>query len=343
MNNLGCIFQEQGINFDLNKVTDCCIMHNDGRGLPVLIENYHGEPIDWNNLFDIKAQRIAQQKENTIYDCQGCYHLGEFEYTGKRKISEFHFSQCRVCNAKCVYCSESNYGLGLNYNPYPVVKDLVEKGYYEAGGEATFQGGEPTVMPNFDELVALFLENGTRVRVHTSAIRFSDTVYEALKQKKGIVVTSLDSGCSQTYNKIKRVDKFNEAVETLKKYAFADKDGVVIKYLIVPGYNDNLSEIDKFFELMNQLNIKNLALDMEVQYAMKYNNKDVSEHIFLLVDYFNKLAKESGCKVQIYSFLSYVLKNRTTKISDKIDNKFLYGIELMFKNDKSKNLNYKKI
>ena len=56
MNNLGCLFLEEGINFDLNMVSDCCIMHNDGRGLPILLENYHGELIDWEKLFDIKAK-----------------------------------------------------------------------------------------------------------------------------------------------------------------------------------------------------------------------------------------------------------------------------------------------
>ena len=34
---------------------------------------------------------------------------------------------------------------------------LVEKGYYKAGGEATMQGGEPTLMQNFEELADLFL------------------------------------------------------------------------------------------------------------------------------------------------------------------------------------------
>ena len=46
MNPKGCPFLEEGINFDLDEVNDCCIMHNDGRGLPVLLTDYHGELID---------------------------------------------------------------------------------------------------------------------------------------------------------------------------------------------------------------------------------------------------------------------------------------------------------
>lgn len=342
MNNLGCIFLEQGINFDLNTVTDCCIMHNDGRGLPVLIDNYNGEIINWDKLFDIKAQRVAKQLEKTIYDCEGCYHLNDYKFNFEKKISEFHFSQCRVCNAKCIYCSDEYSGSNLNYNPYPVIKDLVEKGYYKPGGEATLQGGEPTIMPNFDELIALFTQHGTAVRVHTSGIRYSLSVDDALKYNKGTVVISLDSGCSQTYEKIKKVNKFIDVCNNIKKYASSNINNIIIKYIIVPGYNDNIKEIDKFFKLMKQFNINTVALDIEVQYAMKYENKYVSPHIYLLVDYFEKIAAENKIKVLTYSFLSYVLQNRTIKKSKLIGNKIFYSFYLNRNKDKTKNLKYKR-
>ncbi len=340
MNNLGCIFLEQGINFDLNTVTDCCIMHNDRRGLPVLIEDYNGELIDWEKLFETKSKRVAKQLEKTIYDCEGCYHLNEYKFTFEKKISEFHFSQCRVCNAKCIYCSDESSSSNINYNPYPVVKDLIEKGYYKPGGEATLQGGEPTMMPNFDELVALLIQHGTQVRIHTSGIKYSQSIYDALKQDKGTVVISLDSGCSLTYERIKQVNKFIDVCNNIKKYASSNSNNVIIKYIILPGHNDNIKEIDKFFKLMKQFNINTVALDIEVQYAMKYENKYVSPHIYLLVDYFEKIAAKNGIKVITYSFLSYVLKNRTIKKSKLIGNKIFYSFYLNRKNDKTKNLRY---
>ncbi|MBQ8886217.1 MAG: radical SAM protein [Candidatus Gastranaerophilales bacterium] len=342
MNNLGCLFLEEGINFDLNMVSDCCIMHNDGRGLPILLENYHGELIDWEKLFDIKAKRVAKQKEKTIYDCEGCYRLAEYTFTGERKISNFHFSHCRLCNAKCIYCSEEYSGTNINYNTYPVIKDLIEKGYYKAGGEATFQGGEPTLMHNFDELVHLFTEHGTIVRIHTSGIKYSNTVEEALRQNKGTVVISLDSGCRETYKKIKQVDSFNKVCETIERYSNANPDNIIIKYILIPGINDNIKEIDKFFKLMKEYGIKTVALDIEVKYAMKYENKNVSEHVYLLVDYFEQLAEKLSINMLTYSFLSYVLKNREIKKRPLIKNKFVYGLYVRKHNDKSKNLIYRR-
>lgn len=344
MNNLGCIFLEQGIDFEFDKVCDCCILHHDNRGLPVLLNNYHGEMIDWEYIFNVKAQRVAKQKEKTIFECENCYHLGEYFFSGERKISEFHFSHCRLCNAKCIYCSDEYSCSVQNYNTYPIIKDLIEKGYYKSGGEATFQGGEPTCMQNFDELIQLFTQYGTNVRVHSSAIKYSETVYNALEQNKGTIVISLDSGSKDTYFKIKQTDKFDIVCSNIKKYAQASKDNVIIKYIIIPGINDNIYEIDKFFRLIKSFGITTVALDLEIQYARKYNNKDVSNHIFLLVDYFNQKAQDLKIKVLIYSFLSYVLKNRNMKKLPKYigKNNFLCSLYMIRYVDKRKNIEYKR-
>ncbi len=345
INSKGCIFLEEGINFDLTTVCDCCISHNDGRGQPVLIENYHGEMIDWNALFDKKAERVAAQKQKNIYDCDGCYHLFDYKYTGDRKISEFHFSHSRVCNAKCIYCSDLYSSGNTNYNAYPVIKDLIEKGYYKPGGEATMQGGEPTLMQNFNELVDLFIENGTIIRVHTSAIKYSNTVEKALRLNKGSVVVSLDSGCSKTYLKIKQVNAFDKVCDTISKYSLAAReypDNVIIKYILIPGINDTTSEIDNFFKIIKKYSITTAAIDLEVQYARKYDNKNVSPHIFLLYDYFKLKSEENNIKLITYSFFSYVLNNRKMKTPFYINNKFLFDLFLKKYNKKEKNIIYRR-
>ena len=340
MNPKGCVFLEEGINFDLNEVNDCCISHNDFRGLPVLLKDYHGELIDWEKLFDIKAKRVAAQQQKTIYDCDGCYRLCDYQFKNEKKISEFHFSHSRVCNAKCIYCSDEYSSGTTNYNTYPVIKDLIDKGYYKAGGEATMQGGEPTLMQNFEELVDLFLQNGTVVRVHTSAIKYSQKVAEALASNKGSVVISIDSATKETYKKIKQVDAFELVCESIKKYVEASKDNVIIKYVIVPGYNDNVDEINEFFKLMNSLGVKKLAVDIEVQYARKYENKNVSPHIYLLHDYFEYMANKNNMELLTYSFFIYVLRNRKISKTKFMSNKFFFNLVLKHHTQKEKNVMY---
>ena len=93
---------------------------------------------------------------------------------------------------------------------------------------------------------------------------------------------------------------------------------------------------------MKNFGIKTVALDIEVKYAMKYENKNVSKHIYLLVDYFNKLSKEFDINLLTYSFLSYVLNNRTIKKTSLIKNKFVYGLYVHKHNDKTKNIMYRR-
>lgn len=340
MNSKGCSFLENGINFERDKVTDCCISHNDGRGLPLIFDNWHGEKIDWNKLFEIKEARVNAQMQNTIYDCENCYRLTDYKFKHERKISEFHFTHCRLCNAKCIYCSDDYHSGCINYDVYEIIKDLKANNLYAPGGEATFQGGEPTLMQNFDNLVSFFKENGTAVRIHTSGIKFSQSVADTLAENKGHVVISLDSGSKETYFKLKQVNCFNIVVDNIFKYAVSSKENVILKYIIVPGYNDNLEEIDSFFKIVRDAGIKTVALDIEVRYARKHENKNVSPHIFLLADYFYKVAARNNIEVLTYSFISYVLKNRKIKPSFLINIKLLYSLLINIKRDKTKNYDY---
>ena len=345
MNNTGCIFLEEGINFDCNKVMDCCISHNDGRGLPLLFEDYNGESINWDILFKKKEERIKKQKEETIYECEGCYHLSEYEFKGIKKISEFHFSHCRICNAKCIYCSDEHNSGEQNYSTYPIIKDLIDKGFYKSGGEATFQGGEPLLMKDFENLIELFNKYGTKIRVHSNGIKYSQAVADAIKNNDGHIVISIDSGTSTTYKKIKQVNSFNFVCENIKKYidsAGDNNENIIIKYVIVPGYNDSIREVNKFFELMQQFKIRNIAVDIEVTYARKNNNKDISNHIYILYDYF--ILKAAQCKIKLltYSFITYVLRNRNFKQTPCLFNSFFYSLYLNFHKDRRKFVNYKK-
>lgn len=335
----GCSFLEQGINFDYDTVTDCCILHHNNRGLPLLISNYHGEEIDWQKIFEIKEKRIKEQIKKTIFECEDCYRLGNYKFSFEKKISEFHFSHCRLCNAKCIYCSKEYSEGNINYDIYPIIKNLMESGFYKSGGEATFQGGEPTVMKHFDELIQLFITNGTKVRVHTSGIKYSNSVYEALIQNKGNAVISLDCGCNKTYKKIKQVNAFYSVIETIKAYSNANRNNIILKYIIIPGFNDNINEIDRFLAIVKKYNITNVALDIELKYAQKYNN-NVSPHIYMLVDYFIHKSEKMKRKVLIYSFLSYVLKNRNQSKSGFIKIKPIYKFLVARCNDTSKNIYY---
>lgn len=315
MNPKGCHFLEHGISFEHNDIYDCCISHRaDGYGMPLLIENYNGEAIDWDKIFEIKAERIKRQKEKTITECEGCAFLREYIFSEEKYISDIAINNFKLCNAKCIYCSDPFRSVKHSYKLYPIIKDLVDKNLFRPGNEITFQGGEPTLMPDFDNLVDLFVSQGANIRVHTSGIKYSKALESALSKGKAVIVISIDSGTRELYKKIKYVDKFDIVCENLRKYIKAltneNKDAVRLKYLITPGYNDSIEDVDSWLKLVKKLGIKYIAFDVELRYAAKNEQKYVSPHIYMLVDYMINRAEKLGLKYDIYSFLSYVLNER---------------------------------
>ena len=98
---------------------------------------------------------------------------------------------------------------------------------------------------------------------------------------------------------------------------FAPHEDIDTSHLL---YDNELSIVDK---------IKKVAFDIEVQYARKHNNKDVSPHVYMLYDYFEYLAKKFDMQLFTYSFFLYVLQNRTSKKAKFLTNKFLFALTLI--------------
>ena len=60
----------------------------------------------------------------------------------------------------------------------------------------------------------------------------------------------------------------------MKKYAKAQKKGdcsVRSKYIIIPGFNDNLDELLNWYSLSINMGIKMLILDVEMDWFKKHN------------------------------------------------------------------------
>ncbi|MCR5261240.1 MAG: radical SAM protein [Candidatus Gastranaerophilales bacterium] len=324
MKYLGCDYMEHGLSFEYKDLYDCCMMHHDNLGMPLLIKDYNGEKIDWDKIFDIKRERIERQKIKTIPECEGCYYLKEKEFTEEKYISEVAFQQIKLCNAKCVYCGDDFRYHKNYYDVYPVIKDLVEKGYFRRTdyGLVIFQGGEPTIMNHFDDLIALFNEHNANIKVNTSAIRFSEVLAKGMETGNILTCISIDSGCRETYNKVKYVDKFDVVCNSIRKYSDAANvsqfSKLVIKYLLTPGYNDSVEEIDLFFAKMKELNIKNVVFDVEAGYSTLNHRKDVSPHIHYLLDYAKKCAENENMNFEIFSFAFYVEQERQIPYSEEI-------------------------
>lgn len=308
MKYLSCRYIEHGMDFEHTRLETCCFTCHSGGGRLTLKNEYAGEDINWQELFDKKRKyREEHRKGNLMPNCVGCVFLEEKEWDEEDYINFLQFNYWVLCNSKCSYCYEvQNKKIFEKIKPYntvPVVKDMIEKKILRPGGEVSFGGGEPTIAPEFEELINLLAGNGFRnMRIHSSGIKFSPAMEAAIAKGVLNVVISIDAGCEKTYKKIKRVNAYKKVLDNMKKYAAANKNNfglMTSKYIIIPNVNDNRKEIDMWIDSVVKAGGKWLALDIEDVWY-KTNRSTISSYYLDLVNYVINRANSLNMKIELY-------------------------------------------
>ena len=308
MRYLSCRYIEHGMDFEHTRLETCCFTCHSGGGKITLENEYAGEAIDWQKLFEKKRiYRENHRKGQLTPNCAGCVFLEEKDWDEEDYINFLQFNYWIKCNSKCTYCYEvQNKKMFDKIKPYdavPVVKDMIEKKILRPGGEVSFGGGEPTIAPEFEELIKILTASGFKnMRIHSSGIKFSPAIEEAIQKGVLNVVISIDSGCEKTYKKIKNVNAYKKVLENMKRYAKANENNyglMTSKYIIMPNVNDNRKEIDSWIESVRDAGGKWLAVDIEDVWY-KTNRTTISPYYLDLVNYIIQKAQNYNMKVELY-------------------------------------------
>lgn len=296
------------MDFEHLRLETCCFTCHTGGGRITIQPEYSGESIDWDKLFAFKRKfREEHKKGNLTPNCVGCVFLEEKEWDDEDYINFLQFNYWVQCNSKCSYCYEVQnkkiFDKIKPYNSVPVIKDMIERNILRPGGEVSFGGGEPTIAPEFEELIHLLTESGFKnMRIHSSGIKYSPAIEEAIRKGVLNIVISIDSGSDKIYKKIKRVNAYKKVLENMKKYAEANTDyyGLMTsKYIIIPNVNDNRKEIDSWIQSVIDVGGKWLALDIEDVWY-KTNRATISPYYLDLVNYVIDKGNKNGMKVELY-------------------------------------------
>lgn len=318
---ISCKWLESGVCFDNgvygSNVKLCCYMSAPGGGNSMIFEDYHGEKINWDEFFRIKNEyRTIQKSGDTVEGCKGCVFLEEKFWPQTDYIDSIIFDHFTKCNCNCTYCyteeDKKRYNKLKTYNIYPIIKEMFDKKIIKRGGAIGFGGGEPTILPEFEKLISLFLKNGfSNIRVPSSGIKFSKIIAKGISTGQLSVVISIDSSSRDTYKKIKQTDAFKAVCNNLKKYSKAQKKsfGVISKYIIIPGLNDNIEEIDNWLKFNKENNIQIIVIDIENSWLNKYRNEKHDERILDLIRYVQKKSQEMRFfRFEICDRAKYLLK-----------------------------------
>ena len=335
-----CHLIEHGISINVDSVQACCLSREFNKGMLPILEKYENNKINWDEIFEIKRRHRKHQKTLDLKFCEGCYNLREEDWDDEDYIPYINFDHWSQCNSNCIYCGVQRNKPKQKNNILPAIKELIKLGKFKNNGEITFQGGEPTILKEFESLLKLFIKAGSRVRIHSSGILFSRAIYDGLKKGAVTVVISPDSADKETYKKIKRTDKSNKVWDNIKHYRkILNSDNELnlkVKYIIIPGINDTFEEVSEFLNKIKQLDIKSIIVDIEYTYANR-NINNISPHVYMLMDYIEKFAKENNIEHALYDSALYAQQQRKYEDIKEINSN---NIEEIKKQNADKNIKY---
>lgn len=319
-----CRWLEHGISFNTDHIEMCCLRCHKGGGRINLQDNFNPDEFSWDNILKIKKEYIENAKKGILpKECESCFELNKKNWNKGEYIDTLHFDYWTKCNCNCSYCytnkNKQEYNSFENYKILPVIKDLFDKKLFKPSGEITFAGGEPTLLDEFDDLVDLFLENGTKLKIHSSGLKYNETIAKGIEQGKITLVLSADSGTKEMYKTIKNVDGFEIFWENAAKYAqHQSKDNpflVATKYILIPNVNTNKREINKWFNLNKKAGIRCIAADVEDNECAKLReeNKEFPRSLYRLSKYIVNKADDLGLRFLFYNNFWYLYYNTQAK------------------------------
>lgn len=303
-----CDYMDSGINFERNGIYVCCKTAHEGGGMPALAKSY--SDLNWDKIFELKKQWQKQIRNgNPPERCKGCSHIIETEFPDENLGLKFVDINSFVnCNSRCCYCDCWSIQNFTETSLLPAFQELFDKKLLQNSqyGYIQFAGGEPALMLDFEKIIDLCISNGMdNFIINSNGIKFSQGIKKLLQTTNANLYISIDSGTRETYEKIKNVSCFDKVTANLSEYAKSQRKGkscVWSKYIIIPGINDNMTEIDKWYDLSVDIGISAVVLDVEREW-FKHNNRKITTNIEKMISHIQSRCKTDGIKLDYYEQL----------------------------------------
>ncbi len=282
----GCRHLCNTIHFHQHFVSSCCT-NVDG-----LILGYGKDNITSDIIKSKYSDFIEQLKTGEAPEiCRNCYALEkDFDLSQIKeiKLKTFYISNWLHCNANCIYCvhkhlkDENNpitdeIKISDTYSVLPTLESLKKDGLIAQNPVVFITGGEPALLKELPEVIEFFKDmQAGFFQIYSSAVMFSDAIDNLLKSDITTeLIVSPDCADRELYKQIKRIDKFDDVINNLKKYNSGitkTQNRVISKYICIKDVNDNEENLKAWIDLMHAIGIKNIRIDVDYDYPDKANS-----------------------------------------------------------------------
>lgn len=262
-----CKFVNESLIFDYKNNIKLCPFFNFG----LITENYNGIWLDVEKLKNIKSESIRLlNAEDYPNICKHCEYFTENKHNENNKIKYLYLSNWKNCYLNCSYCDfpkEEDLIKASHYDVFQSIKQLFDSQLIDVNTTIIFDCGDATIHPEFDKLLYYFINyEMKKIIINTPAMRYCESISEAIAKNIAEVIIPLDSGCPYIFEKIKGSNKFDIVINNVKRYLSFEEPSqkrVILKYTILNGINDNQKEILDWFMFARDLGIKKLTIDID--------------------------------------------------------------------------------
>lgn len=112
---------------------------------------------------------------------------------------------------------------------------------------------------------------------------------------KAAINVSLDCGTRETFRKIKGVDAFERVVQNLISYSVSASKAIDLKYIFLPGINDNMSDVDGFIDIVGKCNARTVVISSD--YTVVDDSTYDGSKSPTLMKYLHKKSVENGVNI----------------------------------------------
>ena len=202
-------------------------------------------------FLDLRNDFIDRISHSLPTSCDGCPCIEETYYAVDKRIEELAFSENGVCNLSCCYCesiAKCNKQVTTDIQLQDVLDNLIKQKCINESLRVDVACGEISVHPQKSEIYKTLF--GYTGEVLTNSVLYDNELASLLYNGYTIMV-SVDAGTAETYLKVKGKNVFDTVRKNLKKYY--QNGNVQLKFIFLPGVNDNVQDINGFLELCKEI------------------------------------------------------------------------------------------
>jgi radical SAM protein with 4Fe4S-binding SPASM domain len=156
-----------------------------------------------------------------------------------------------VCNLKCIMCPQSR-RKDIGHMPVELFKKIIDEASDFVFDIKFNVGGEPTLHPNFEQMLQYAKEKGIDTEMHTNAtVLTEEKSLKILQSGLDVISFSLDTFDPTIYEASRIGGKFERTRDNIKRFLELKKEGgyrkphTIIQLLHIPGLSEDKDSSEK--------------------------------------------------------------------------------------------------